>query len=200
MKIAAIVIATTVTLYAVALFVRGIVRIVGVVKLGQPAVGRTDEKSTRLATTLRESLLHTRMLQWGVVGAAHWFVFIGFGARLGTLIEAYGELFDRDFDLPLIGNATWYGAAIDLIALGTLIGILVLIGIRLSNLPSKKGRASRFMGSRFWQAYYVEATVLAIAVLVLLLRGLESVGDNQTSWSLKYWAGYPIGRMFSSLS
>ena len=56
---------------------------------------------------------------------------------------------------------------VELIALLTLLGILALIAIRQASHPRRPERKSRFAGSNMWQAYYVEATVLAIAVLIL---------------------------------
>ncbi len=86
-------------------------RIVRVIRLGAIDPGRSNEPKKRLATMARETLGHTRMLKRPTVGAAHWFVFIAFGALLLTLVEAYGELFDVDFRLPIIGDvdAVWAG-------------------------------------------------------------------------------------------
>ncbi|HEX2361366.1 MAG TPA: (Fe-S)-binding protein, partial [Jiangellaceae bacterium] len=52
-------------------------------------------------------------------------------------------------------------------------GIAVLIAIRLRAHPARTGRTSRFTGSRMWQGYYVEATVIGVGVCILVLRGLE---------------------------
>ena len=62
----------------------------------RPAGGRPDgpARATRTATMLRETLGHTRMLKWTLVGAAHWFVFVGFGFLFLTLVTAYGQVFD----------------------------------------------------------------------------------------------------------
>ena len=40
--------------------------------------------------------------------------------------------------------------------------------------PGVGGRRSRFFGSSFWQAYYVEATIFFVTICILLLRGLEA--------------------------
>ncbi len=200
MQVLAITISMVVTLVALALVARTAAHIVSVVQLGQPDPRRTGDYGARLVTTVKETLGHTRMLKWSIPGAAHWFVFIGFGALFGTLVEAYGELFDADFDLPLIGRWAVYNAAIELIALTTLLGILVLVAVRLATHPGRAGRKSRFAGSTFWQAYYVEATIVAIATLVLVLRGLEGVHDHVTSYSLSHWVSYPLVAAFRTLS
>src|SRR5690242_16733542 len=151
-------IALAATVVAVALVARAVWRMVRVIRLGQPDPERFTAKGARLRTMLVETLGHTRMLRWTVVGAAHWFVMIGFGALVLTLAEAYGEVFDPGFDLPLIGHWAGYGLLMELIAALTGLGIGTLIVIRLANLPRRRPR-SRFLGSTAWQAYYVEYTI-----------------------------------------
>jgi Fe-S oxidoreductase/ribosomal protein S18 acetylase RimI-like enzyme len=181
MQTAAIVMSVAVTLVAVALVGRAVGQIVDVVRLGQPVTGRTAQPGRRTATMLRETLGHTRMLKWSVVGASHWFVFIGFGLLFFTLVTAYGQLFDPEFALPVIGAAHPFEWAAEFITWAMLIGITVLVAIRLLAHPARTGRTSRFTGSRMWQGYYVEATVVGVGICILLLRGLEyalGVGDT----------------------
>jgi Fe-S oxidoreductase len=137
---------------------------------------------------LRETLGHTRMLKWSVVGAAHWFVFVGFGALGGTLVQAYGELLVDGWRLPVLGRWAAYGILVELVALSTLLGVLVLIATRLRQRPARLGRRSRFAGSTMWQGYYVEWTIVTIAVCVLVLRALEAVHDGATGWD----AAHPV--------
>ena len=79
MQIFAIVVSLAITAVGIALFVKAIRHIVAVVKMGQPTAPRTNDPKARTVTLLKESLGHTRMLQWTAVGVGHWFVFIGFG-------------------------------------------------------------------------------------------------------------------------
>ncbi|HEX3206660.1 MAG TPA: Fe-S oxidoreductase, partial [Propionibacteriaceae bacterium] len=151
MKIVAIVVALAVSVAGVALFARAVASIVGVVKLGKPAPGRGDHPGRRWRQMLAETLGHTRMLQWTKVGAAHWFVFIAFGALIFTLVTAYGQLFDPRFALPIIGHWAPYEWASEIIAWAGLISIIFLIIVRL--LLRGRGRQSRFFGSRSWQGY-----------------------------------------------
>ena len=171
MRVAAIVVALAVSVVGVVLFVRAVASIVGVVKLGKPAPGRGDHPGQRWRHMLAETLGHTRMLQWTKVGAAHWFVFIAFGALIFTLITAYGQIFDPRFALPIIGHWLPYEWASEVIAWAGLISISFLIMVRL--LLRGRGRESRFFGSRSWQGYYVELTVLGIVVCVLVLHAME---------------------------
>ena len=171
MKIAAVFVALAVSVVGVVLFVSTIAAIVDVIKLGKAAPARGDHPADRWRHMLAETLGHTRMLQWTKVGAAHWFVFIAFGALIFTLITAYGQLFNPRFAIPFIGHWVVYEWASEIIAWAGLISISFLILVRL--LLRGRGRKSRFFGSRSWQGYYVELTVLGIVICVLALRAME---------------------------
>ncbi len=170
-------VALAATVAALAVVVRAVLRMLRVIRLGQPDPERFTAKGARLRTMLTETLGHTRMLKWTVVGAAHWFVMIGFGALVFTLAEAYGEAFDPDFELPLVGPWAGYGLAMELIAALTGFGIGTLIVIRLANLPRRRPR-SRFLGSTLWQAYYVEYTIVAIVACIFLIRGFKAAAGQ----------------------
>ncbi|NYI70767.1 Fe-S oxidoreductase [Naumannella cuiyingiana] len=171
MTIVAIVLALLFTVVGVALFVRGVARIVEVVKLGQPTLGRSNNPTQRWATMFAETLLHTRMLQWRAVGIAHWIVFFGFIILFTTLVAAYVQLFIPSFALPIIGHFPPYEWVIELLAWATVFAIAYLMILRLFRQPP--GRASRFFGSRRWMAVFVECVILAVAVCILTLRALE---------------------------
>ncbi len=99
----------------------------------------------RSATLVKEFLGHTRMLKWGIVGVAHWFVMVGFGALVLTLVEAAGETFSPTWEIPWLGHQAWYGLFVELIALTTVAGIGTLIVIRQFGHPRRAtaGRGSR---------------------------------------------------------
>src|SRR5918994_617935 len=180
MQAAAVVISVTLTLVAVALAARAVSEIVRVIRLGEPVHDRTDRLGWRLTTMLRETLGHTRMLKWSAVGAAHWFVFIGFG-----------QLFDAEFALPLIGQWYPFEWVAEFITWAMLAGIALLIAIRLRSHPAHTGRPSRFTGSTMWQGYYVEATVVGVGLCILVLRGAEyalGVG-GQAHFPLTFFIG-----------
>lgn len=75
------------------------------------------------------------------------------------------------------------------------IGIVYLIALRQKQHPRSEGRRSRFFGSTFWQAYFVEAIILGVLICVLLLRSLEYAWWTRrtrrlcTSPSARSWAG-----------
>ncbi|MGI8434439.1 MAG: (Fe-S)-binding protein [Nocardioidaceae bacterium] len=174
MQVFAIVASLAIALVAIALFGQAVVDIVGVVRTGQPVVGRRDQPVRRWLTTTKETLGHTRMLQWSHVGIAHWFVFIGFGFLFFTLLTAFGQLFDAEFELPLVGGWLVYDWATELITWAMLVSILALLVIRLSNRPQGPlARYSRFSGSTMWQGYFVEVVIIGIALCILTIRGAE---------------------------
>ncbi len=160
----------------VALFGRTVGQLARVIRLGQPDPTRGGQARARAYSLFAETLGHARLGRWPLVGIMHWFVFVGFGALFFTLVTAYGQIFDPRFALPLVGHWAAYEWATEIIAWLTLLGIVVLIAIRQRHHPKRsadEGRRSRFYGSSFWQAYYVELTILAVAICVLVLRGHE---------------------------
>ncbi|MDX6221958.1 MAG: hypothetical protein QOD91_1012, partial [Frankiales bacterium] len=126
MQLAAILVSMAATAVGLALVGRAAASMVRVLRTGRPA-SRTDSPGTRTVTLAREVGGHTRMLKWSVPGAAHWFVMVGFVVLVLTLIEAYVELFRPRWDYPGLGSNPVYGLVIELVALTTLVGILVLI-------------------------------------------------------------------------
>jgi Fe-S oxidoreductase len=198
LQIAALVVCLAATVVGVALFARTAGLLLRTVRLGQPAE-RSNDPGTRTTTLFREFLGHTRMMKIHAVGIAHWFVMVSFGLLFLTLVNAYGQLFDPVFALPLIGHFVPWEWLLEAIAWLSLFGILTLIGIRQKNHPRSSGRRSRFFGSTFWQAYYVEATILGVVLCVLTLRGLESALDpahGTVHYPLTTW----IGNLFDGAS
>lgn len=197
MQYVAIVVSLGVTVLALTVFTDAVVRMVRVIRLGQPDGSRRNDPGARTATLVREFLGHNRMLKRPVVAVAHWFVMIGFGALVFTLITAYGQLFDAEYALPLIGHWIPFEWFTEAIAWLTLAGIVVLTVIRQLSHPRRQGRRSRFFGSTFWQAYYVEFTITAIALCILVLRGLEYVliGDR-----MHFPLTWFVGELFSGMS
>jgi len=202
MQLAAIIVSLVLTVVGVALITRAVAQIYRFVRLGQPvpAGSRTDDPKQRTITLIKEFVGHTRMNRWGIVGVAHWFVAVGFLTLGLTIVTAYGQLFKADWVLPYIGTFLPYEVYIEFIALGTTLGILVLIAIRQLNLPSRAGRKSRFTGSKMGQAYFVEAIILIIGAAIMVLRGLEGALHHVDSYGPAYFASYPLVLAFKGLS
>ncbi|UYM07083.1 (Fe-S)-binding protein [Solicola gregarius] len=173
MQIVAIVVSLAITVVTVPVLVLAIRQLLGVVRMGQPAVGRTDNPGARTLTMLKETVGHTRMLQWTWIGIMHWFVFAAFIFLSTAVGGAYFQLFDVDFQWPIVGHwypFEWFSEFIGL--LGT-IGIVVLVIYRQVKHPRRLERGSRFFGSTFWQAYFVELFVLLESSAILFIRGAE---------------------------
>ncbi|MER5178797.1 (Fe-S)-binding protein [Streptomyces sp. NPDC002896] len=202
MQLAAIIVSLVLAVVGVALFGRAIAQIYRFVRLGQdvPAGTRTDDWAARTVTVVREFLGHTRMNRWGVVGVAHWFVAVGFFSLVLTLVNALGQLFQADWVLPVIGHWLPYEMFVEFIGTMTTLGILTLIVIRQLSLPTRAGRKSRFAGSNFGQAYFVEAVILIIGLAIMTLRGLEGALAGVHGYEAAYFASYPLVAAFKGLS
>ena len=174
-QIVATVLAGAVTLVAVALAVRAVMQITAVIRQGRPDPERFTGKGARTRTMLVETLGHTRMLKWTVIGAAHWFVMVSFMILFLLVVEAYFEVVDPEGGLPIIGHWTVYGLGTEIIGVLGLAGILVLVAIRQRD---KRKKLSRFTGSTMWQAYFVEAIIIGVLVCGFLIRGFKVANDT----------------------
>ncbi|WP_345775746.1 (Fe-S)-binding protein, partial [Nocardioides sp. PD653-B2] len=177
---------------------RAVRSIIGVMRVGQPA-SRGDDPARRTATLLKESLLHTRMLQWHWVGAGHWFIFTGFGLLFFTLVTAFGQLFDASFQLPLIGHFFVWEWLTEFVTFVMIIAIVAFIGYRVTRPKERvRGVKGRFFGSTMWQAYFVESVILGVGLCIVTLRGLEYALEDGTAfhYPLTFW----LGEAFSGMS
>jgi Fe-S oxidoreductase len=170
-------IAILITLVAAVLVARAVIRMVAVLRLGQPDPERFDRKGARLRTMLAETVGHTKMLKWTVVGAAHWFVMVGFVLLASLVLEAYWEVFTPAGELPLLGGWVVFGLVTEVISVLGIPAILVLMAIRLANRPGHRAR-SRFTGSTMWQGYFVEWIVLLVLVCGMLIRGFKAANGT----------------------
>lgn len=202
MQLAAIIVSLVLIAVGVALFGRAILQIYRLTRLGQPvpAGTRTDHPEQRTLTVVREFLGHTRMNRWGVVGVAHWFVAVGFFSLLLTIVNAIGQLFKADWLLPIIGDWTPYNVFVEFLGLMTVLGILALIVIRQLSRPGRADRKSRFAGSNFGQAYFVELVILIVGVCILVLHALEGAQHHVESYEASFFATYPLVSAFSGMS
>jgi Fe-S oxidoreductase len=204
MQIAAIIISLGIAAVGFALFARVLTRMYRLIMVGQPAPGRAADPAARTRNLVREFLGHTRLARRGKrwIGAAHWTVMVSFGLLFFTLVNAFGQLFDARFQLPLIGRWWPYEFVTELFCFLGLLGILLLMAVRLANLPSRKAdeRKSRFYGSVMWQAYYVEYTILGVLLCIFALRGVENVLEDGGRFSIHYFFSYPVARLFTGAS
>ncbi|HPU14386.1 MAG TPA: (Fe-S)-binding protein [Aeromicrobium sp.] len=176
------------TALAVYYLAPGIKRMLGVIRAGAPAYGRNENPKARLKNMLVETLGHTRMLQWHWIGIMHWAVFFSFLILSSAVATAYLQVWNPHLVLPIIGHFFLFEWVTEAIAWLGLIGIAVLIWIRQKNHPRKLGEKSRFYGSRFGQAYFVESMAALECAAGLLIRGAE--------YQLLYLQGDPHASTF----
>lgn len=201
MQLAAIIVSLVLIVVGVALFARALLQIYTFMRLGQnvPAGTRTDEPVQRTVTVAKEFLGHTRMNRWGIVGVAHWFVAVGFFSLLLTIVNAIGQLFQADWLLPIVGEWAPYNVFVEFIGTMTVLGIAVLIVIRQLSRPDKPGRKSRFAGSNFGQAYFVEAVILIVGVCIFMLHALEGAQHHVSSYEASFFISYPVVSWFRGM-
>jgi Fe-S oxidoreductase len=190
--------AAAVTAVAVVLVVRAVLRMLAVIRLGQPDPARGGDRPTRVRVMLAETLGHTRMLKWSVVGAAHWFVMVAFVTLSTLVVEAYFEVVTPTGHLPLLGTWTPYGLVTEWIGALGMIGIVILIVIRLRNRPSRAAGLSRFAGSTMWQGYFVEWVVLTVLICGFLIRGFKVATNHfeHPAWATPF--SHAVGALLPS--
>ncbi|OUC80014.1 (Fe-S)-binding protein [Gordonia lacunae] len=153
------------------LFLGGVVRIYRTIKLGHKVdSARFWPILPRMLTMLKEFIVHTRMVKFRTVGWAHWLVMIGFLGGALLWFEAYGQSINPEFHWPVFGDTFAWHLWDELLGIGTVVGIMVLIVIRQLNHPRVPERLSRFGGSRFGPAYFVEAVVLLEGLGMILVK------------------------------
>jgi len=188
------------TVVGVAIFARGVQRISRTMQVGGSAPGRTRPVGARTVLVLREALGHGRFQHRPVVKVAHWAVMVSFPILFLTLVTGYGQLTRPTYALPVIGHLPPLEWAIEGIAWASLLGILALVVVRQRSHPRRGGRTSRFFGSNQGQAYFVEATVLAVVLCALVLRGLEyalAAQDPATAHLASAWH-FPLTAWFGA--
>ena len=121
--------AAAITVVAVVVVVRAVDRMVAVIRLGQPDGSRSDNRLTRTGTMLTETLGHTRMLKWTWVGAAHWFVMVGFILLSSLVLQAYFEVVTPAGELPIIGHWGLYGLVTEVLSVDATAGAVATIAV-----------------------------------------------------------------------
>jgi Fe-S oxidoreductase len=149
---------------------------------GQPAPERLAMVRENIGGDLRSQAVEVfgqrKLLKWSVPGAAHFLTFWGFIVLILTIIEAYGDLFDKTFAIPGIGRWAAIGFLEDLFAVAVLAGIAAFVVIRLRENPQREGRASRFAGSHTRAAWVVLFMIFLVIATLLLYRGAQiNTGD-----------------------
>jgi Fe-S oxidoreductase len=135
------------------------------------------ERRGNLGGKLRYQLAHVigqqKILQWSGAGVLHALIFWGFVILQSQSLEAFGEVFDPDFAIPLIGRWELLGFVQDLLTVAVFVAVAGFATIRLVQNPRRLGRASRFAGSNMVQGWYVLLAETGLLYTVLVLRGVR---------------------------
>ena len=194
-----LVLAIVLTVAAVVIFARGLVRIVRVVRVGAPAPGRLRPVGPRLGLLLRIVLGHTRFQNRPWIRAAHWVVMVSFPLLVASLVTAYGQLVNPGFTLPFFGTFTPWLWLTEIMAFAGLLGGAFLAFVRArtgdgEGPEGKRGavpRTSRFRGSNMTYGRYVEFVIIAVLVCVLVIHaaGYAYTGSDRAHYPISSWLG-----------
>jgi Fe-S oxidoreductase len=158
------------------------------IRAGRPDPSRKRGPISRKAEAeVVEVAGQRKLLQWTVPGLAHFFTMWGFTILLLTIIEAYGDLFDKYFHIPLIGTMGWLGFVEDFFACAVLVALVVFSVIRLIQAPGRLERKSRFYGSHTGAAWLTLLMIAGVIVTLLLYRGAQ-VNTDPTQFPYDNWA------------
>ncbi|SFA77728.1 Fe-S oxidoreductase [Amycolatopsis marina] len=186
-------IAVAISVVAWTMFVLTIMRMVKTIRLGQPDSTRNGPFVPRMKTLIKEFAAHTRMNKLRHVGPWHWLVMWGFLIGSLALFEAYGEVFVPTWGWPILDDIAVWHLLMELLGIGTVAGGIALAIIRQLNNPRRPDRQSRFAGSNFAWAYFVEAVVIIEGIGILGVRaGKAAMGVHE----VPTWAAFvsnPIG-------
>ncbi|SDD27050.1 (Fe-S)-binding protein [Rhodococcus tukisamuensis] len=154
------------------------------VQIGQPAPDRWRPFFPRFKQMIVEFIAHTRMQKFRTVGWAHWLVMIGFLGGMLLWFEAYGQTFNPEFHWPIFGDTWMWHLWDEILGIGTVVGILTLIVIRQLNHPRIPERLSRFGGSKFGPAYFVEIVVLVEGLgMIMVKAGKIATYGHANPWT-----------------
>lgn len=199
MQLVAIIVSLAITAITIPVTALAVRRMTAVVRAGGPAPGRTDDPAARTVNMLKETFVHTRMLQWHWVGILHWFAYAAFLVLSSAVAQGFVQLFDPEFVWPLIGHFFLYEWLCEVLGLLGALAIIPLAIYRQVKHPRTLGRQSRFFGSRQGQAYFVELMVFLESIAILFIRGaeynlLQAQGSEHASGF-----HFPIAQFFGNL-
>ena len=167
------------------------------------ATGHSDPKrfrnvGGRVWAELVEVGGQKKLLKRPLPGLAHAFTFWGFTILLATIIEAYGDLVDKQF---LLTSSPVLGFIEDLFATAVLLALAVFTVIRLVNSPERRERRSRFYGSHLDAAWVTLAMIGGVMVTLVGYRGAQiRTGDFPYDHSWWPFASHIVYEAFKDAS
>jgi Fe-S oxidoreductase len=160
---------------------------------------RKDNMGKRITTQVEEVFGQTRLLRWSIPGLAHFFTMWGFFI-LGTVyVEAFGQVVDHDFHIPIVGRWGILGFLQDFFAVAVLVGIITFAIIRIVREPKKHGRDSRFYGSHTGGAWLILFMIFNVIWTYALVRGAGAntgalpYGNGAFFSHFMGWVLHPLG-------
>jgi Fe-S oxidoreductase/TM2 domain-containing membrane protein YozV len=168
------------------------------VATGKPSPGRFRNVPAQIKAEILDVFGQRKLLRRPVPGVAHFLIFWGFIVLLLTIIEAYGDLFDKTF---AISHSPALGFIEDLFAVGVLVGIITFTIIRIAQSPDREGRRSRFYGSHTGAAWLVLLLIFLVIATLLLYRGAQ-VRTGDFPYGMSWWpfASRGVYELFSNTS
>ena len=173
LQIIAIVVCLAATVATAYLVIKAVRSMLAVIKIGTP-ISRVDQPLARTLTMLKETVLHTRMLQWTWVGVLHWFAFAAFLLLSTAVGAAYFQLFDPEWTLPVIGKLFAWAAA----GCGFAAGLAAGFGAGLGFSPRSSCSALRWWSARLSSRAALFKSSIARALRSRSCRSASSAGSS----------------------
>ncbi|OBK81113.1 FeS-binding protein [Mycolicibacter heraklionensis] len=155
---------------------------------------RTNDIKTRIETQIREVAGQAKLLKWNIPGIAHFFTMWAFFVLITVYIEAYGQMFNPHFAIPLVGHWDFLGFMQDFFITAVTLSIFVFMVIRVLRNPTEHGRSSRFYGSHNGGAWLILVMILNVVWTFLLLRGAAA-----NTGTLPYGKGAYLSHLMGKL-
>lgn len=147
-------------------------RLVGFIRSGGPVRdSRAGDIGARLWRVLVEVFGHSHFKGKPLVNAAHWLVMVGFLFGVVVWFESYIQAFNPASGWPVLRDWPVYHFVEEILAVGTVVGIAFLIGVRLRLGDTDRG--SRFYNSQTGAARLVEAIVFVEGLGMLLVKAAK---------------------------
>ncbi len=157
------------------------------VRAGQPDRRRFRNPFAQVEAEVVDVAAQRKLFKKAGPGLAHAFTFWGFTFLLFTVLEAYGDLFQRTFVVPFIGRGRALGFLEDFFAVAVLVALVAFTIIRIKNAPSRKDRQSRFYGSHLDAAWVTLGLIAAVVVTLLVYRGAQTNVGHDFPYGSSWW-------------
>jgi len=159
---------------------------------------RTNDIKTRIETQLREVAGQAKLLKWNIPGIAHFFTMWAFFVLITVYIEAYGQMFNPHFAIPIVGRWDALGFLQDFFITAVTLSIFVFMIIRVLRNPTEHGRSSRFYGSHNGGAWLILVMILNVVWTFLLLRG-AAVNTGTLPYGKGAYLSHLMGKLLAPL-